>query len=133
MLFAISMGFLTAIVILIVQARLDLRKFMGYPATMDCLVTLLIAWLLHGTFAGMTAAAFGGLFYSIIITIIRRTYGYKTLTFKGWVTHDAEPYSKAKNMCNLTTLFGDKLCSQTNSYLPLKLFIVGLCAVPFVI
>lgn len=84
MLEAAMIGLISAIVVLIIQARLDLRKFMGYPALMDAVVTLLIAWVLYGTFAGMTAAAFGGLFYSLMITLIRRYYGVQE-TNSSWL------------------------------------------------
>ena len=96
--FAITIGILSAIVILIVMARLGLRKFMGYPAIMDVLVTIFLAALLHGTYAGMTAAVIGGLFFSLMITVIRRCYGYTRLTRTGWKYYEGEYYTRTKNV-----------------------------------
>ena len=85
MLFAMGTGILMAFTILIVMCRLGLRKFMGYPAILDATVVFLLGFLLHGTFGGITAAISGGLFFSLMITVIRRFYGYSRLTRRGWV------------------------------------------------
>lgn len=90
MMFAAGIGILSAIVLLIVMARLGIRKFMGYPAVLDVVVTLTLAWLLHGTYVGMTAAIIGGLFFSLMITIIRKTLGYQRLTTRGWVSSQGD-------------------------------------------
>lgn len=87
-LFAIAIGILSALVVLIVLARMDIKKFMGYPAIMDVLVTVILVIMLHGTYVGMVAAIIGGLVFSGAITIIRKVYGYRLLTRKGWVTYD---------------------------------------------
>lgn len=79
MIFAIFIGILSALVVLIAMARMDIRKFMGYPATMDILVTVLLIAMLHGSYVGMVAAVIGGLVFSALITVIRKTYGYKRL------------------------------------------------------
>lgn len=84
MLFAMGTGVLMAISLLIVMARLGLRKFMGYPAVLDFVVVVVLGWLLHGTFGGMTAAITGGLFFSLMITLIRKYYGWSKLTANGW-------------------------------------------------
>lgn len=84
MLFAMGTGILMAFTILIVMARLGLRKFMGYPAILDAIVVLLLGWLLHGTFGGITAAITGGLFFSLMITVVRKYYGYSRFTRRGW-------------------------------------------------
>jgi len=84
MLFAMGTGILMSFTLLIVMARLGLRKFMGYPAILDAAVVLLLGWLLHGTFGGIAAAITGGLFFSVMITVIRKYYGYSRFTYKGW-------------------------------------------------
>ena len=85
MLFAILTGILMSITLLIVMARIGIRKFMGYPAILDIAIVVALAMLLHGTLGGITAAISGGLFLSLVITIIRIVYGYERLTFRGWV------------------------------------------------
>jgi hypothetical protein len=97
MIFAMAMGILSAFVVLIVMARIGLKKFMGYPAFMDAGVTVLLAWLLHGSYVGMVAAIIGGLVFSGMITVIRRMYGYSKLERRGlklvWVDHYSPAYT----------------------------------------
>lgn len=88
--YAIGIGIVTTLLILIVLSRMDIRKFMGYPATLDITVTVAMAWLLHGSVTGLVAAAIGGLLFSVLITGVRNVYGYKTLTRKGWVYHQGK-------------------------------------------
>lgn len=89
--FAVVIGVLSAIVVLIVMSRINLKRFMGYPATLDATVTVFLAWLLHGSYVGMVAAIVGGLFFSCLITVIRYTYGYSVLERQGcklkWVEY----------------------------------------------
>jgi hypothetical protein len=90
MFFACAVGVLSAITVMVVMARIDLKKFMGYPAIMDCFVTALLAILLYGTYTGIVAAIVGGLFFSFIVSIVRRVYGYKRLERKGFKWHWVE-------------------------------------------
>ena len=121
MLAAMSTGILMAITIFIVMARIgNIRKWMGYPAFLDAGVVLLLALLLHGTFGGMAAAISGGLFFSLMITVIRRYYGYAKFTRRGWVvvSYGALPPNNE----------GDSLCLTLKSKLlkPWPLCIAGL-------
>lgn len=121
MLFAMGTGILSAFTILIVLYRLGLRKFMGYPAILDAAVVFLLAFLLHGTFGGITAAITGGLFFSLAITVIRKYYGYSRYSIRQrqWVT----TYGELSQLIN-----GDKKCSFPNLKLSKRwpLYIVGL-------
>lgn len=94
--YAVAIGIVTTILFLIVLARMDIRKFMGYPAALDAVVTVSMAWLLHGSVTGLVAAAIGGLLFSVLITVIRNMYGYKRLTRKGWVTYEGRWTKAAK-------------------------------------
>jgi hypothetical protein len=66
---------------------------MGYPAITDVGVTLILSIFLYGTYVGVVAAIIGGLFFSGMVTVIRRAYGYKKLERKGiklvWVEYPA--------------------------------------------
>lgn len=77
--FAILVGILSAIAVIVVMARISLKKFMGYPVITDICVTLFLACLLAGTFAGITAALVGGLVFSALITVIRKLLGYQRI------------------------------------------------------
>lgn len=121
MFFAMGTGILMSFTILIVMARLGLRKFMGYPAILDATVVLLLGALLHGTFGGVTAAISGGLFFSLMITVIRRLYGYEKLTRRGWVvvSHGAL-FTQLQEGTNVCHIWKSKLLK------PLPLSIAGL-------
>ena len=121
MFFAMGTGILMSFTILIVMFRLGIRKFMGYPALLDATIVFLLGFLLHGTFGGITAAITGGLFFSLMITVIRRFYGYSRLTRRGWVV-----VSKGALFTNVTE--GENPCLILKSKLlkPWPLFIVGL-------
>lgn len=78
----VMVGFLAAIAVIVVLMRMDLKKFLGYPVMMDIVVTLILSYLLYGTFGGMVSAIIAGLFFSLFLTLLRRLYGYKRLTLK---------------------------------------------------
>lgn len=82
--FAIVVGVLSAIAILVVMFRLGIRKFLGYPVLCDIVGTLILCVILYGTILGMIAAIVGGLVLSAAITLLRKTIGYERLTLKGW-------------------------------------------------
>lgn len=95
-------GILSSLTILIVMWRIDLKKFMGYPAVLDATVTLALIAALHGTLGGISAGIVGGMFFSLMITVIRACYGYDRLQRIGWKlawvntppTHDIAGYFK---------------------------------------
>lgn len=84
MIFAVIIGLLSAVVLIIVMSRFGLKYFMGYPAVLDIIATVLLMLMLHGTYVGMVAAVMGGLFISGFISVIRRCMGYARLTRVGY-------------------------------------------------
>lgn len=84
MIFAIIIGLLSAVVLIIVMSRFGIKYFMGYPAVLDIVATILLMLMLHGTYVGMVAAVMGGLFISGFISVIRRVMGYARLTRVGY-------------------------------------------------
>ena len=84
--FIVLSGMLSAVAIVIVMCRLDMKKFAGYPAICDTAVTLGLGFILYGTWSGMVAAIVGGLTFSLMLTIYRYCFGYKRMTIKGWKT-----------------------------------------------
>lgn len=102
-------GVLSSLTILIVMWRIDLKKFMGYPAMLDAGVTLALVWALHGTLGGISAGIVGGMFFSLMITLIRQCYGYSRLQRQGlrlvWHTtppkHDLIGFVKKPKMPKL--------------------------------
>lgn len=80
----IILGILSALTVLIVMWRVNLKLFLGYPAIMDVLVTLALLWALSGTLGGMAAGVIGGLFFSLAITLLRKYHGYSKLGWDTW-------------------------------------------------
>lgn len=85
-------GILSAFAVLVVMARMNLKRFMGYPVACDIVVTLLLTLILMGSFSGMVAAIIGGLAFSGLVTLYRRLFGYERLVRTGfklqWVRYD---------------------------------------------
>jgi hypothetical protein len=72
-------GFLTAIGIIWLMCRFDLRKIAGYAAQVDITISAGLAFIFVGTYAGMVTGILAGVFVSLFLTIIRRAAGYKRL------------------------------------------------------
>ena len=78
----ILVGAMTVIGVLLMLARLNIKRFLGYPNTVDILFTLLMLWMFAGTFSGMVAAGFASLFMSIILWVLRSTLGAERLAVR---------------------------------------------------
>ena len=85
MLTYLFMGVLSAIALLIIMARLDIRKFVGYPIIVDVLGSFLFAVLFAGTLTGIMVAMVAALSLSAFIWLTRFFMGYKRFTKRnGW-------------------------------------------------
>lgn len=65
----------TVVAILIMMARMNLKRWLGYPNATDVFVTLSLTVLMHDTFSGMVVAAFASLFLSITLWVLRSSIG----------------------------------------------------------
>lgn len=82
----IVLGLLSALSIFVVMCRINVRRFMGYPALVDVATCIGLGWALHGSFGGMVAAITGSLFFSSFIWVFRKIWGYERFKGKrGWV------------------------------------------------
>ncbi len=88
MTFVILTGVLSAVAVIVIMSRIGMKKFAGYPALCDAAVTMLLAYLLFGTWSGMVAAIIGGLTFSVFLTIYRNLFGFSKLTKEGWKDFD---------------------------------------------
>lgn len=85
MLIAIFMGLLSAIALIVIMARLNIRKFMGYPVLVDITGTILFCILFAGTLTGMMVAVIAGLTLSLMVYIVRQLLGFERYNRKqGW-------------------------------------------------
>ena len=77
-------GLISAMAFLFLLLKLDIKKVLAFDVWIDLGVTAALAMLFYGTFSGMFAAAVGGAFFSIVLYVIKKTIGYKKLTWRGW-------------------------------------------------
>lgn len=86
LLLSIGMGITSAITFLILLARINLTRFMGYPILVDVLGTVTFVAIFHGTLTGMLCAVIAGLSLSGAIAALRYFRGYERWHIKqGWV------------------------------------------------
>lgn len=73
---------MTVIGLLIMMARLHLRRFLGYPNAVDIGATVVFAMLFHGSFAGMVVVGFASLMLSMALWALRSSIGAERLAVK---------------------------------------------------
>lgn len=82
------------VALILLLARLDLRKFLGYSAIVDVCFTVLMFMMFMGTFSGIVAGAFAGLFMTLLLYMLKAVLGYKKLERRGlklvWVQYPAK-------------------------------------------
>lgn len=80
-LFVVAIMAVTALVIMF--ARINLRRFLGYPNCVDVFATLIFVMLFHGTFSGMVVAGFASLTLSMLLWAMRSGIGCERLAWGG--------------------------------------------------
>lgn len=73
-----------AVALILMLARLDLRKFLGYSVIVDVAFTILMFMMFMGTFSGIVAGAFSGLFMTLLLYMLKAVLGYKRLERRGF-------------------------------------------------
>lgn len=85
MLVAIFMGFFTVVAFIVILARFNLTKVMGYPTLVDIGGSVLFALIFAGTLTGMLVAVIAGLLLTMFTWAYRWVFGYKRYDRKqGW-------------------------------------------------
>lgn len=101
MLGMILAAFVLVITMLLTMARLDLRKFLGYAAVIDVAFTILMFAMFAGSYSGIVAGAFAGLFMTACLYVLRYSMGYKKLRMglKGpyWKLYEPKAKRDASN------------------------------------
>jgi xanthine/uracil permease len=72
-------GLMTVVCILMMMARTDLLKWLGYSNVVDVAFTVIMIILFHDTFSGVVSASFAGVFMSGMLWTLRSVLGYKKL------------------------------------------------------
>lgn len=141
----VLLGFLVALSLVALILRLGPATCFGYGAALDLAAMGLLALLFHGTFAGMTVALIGGLFFSLAIYVWRRERGYRTWSpTRGWIVVEPDPLPRppklhgrlalvklwAMTYCAVTTLLLMMVGSVTGVGVALAAPLVLVMAVP---
>lgn len=72
------LGIILAAACLVTILRvIPFRRMLGWATPIDVGFTALLVWLFHGTLAGMTGAAVGGLALGVVLTLGRWLCGYQ--------------------------------------------------------
>jgi len=72
-------GLLTAIGVIWIMCRMNLKRIAGYALAWDVGITALLVFLFIGTYAGMVTGMLAGVIISIFLTIIKKTAGAERL------------------------------------------------------
>ena len=72
-------GLLTAIGVIWILCRMNLRRVAGYALAVDVGITALLTFLFIGTYAGMVTGMLAGVIVSLFLTIVKKTAGAERL------------------------------------------------------
>lgn len=86
-------GVITALSVLFLLCKFDIKKVCGYDWLFDIIFTITVAIIFSGTYSGMVVAMVADLCLAAMLLILKRTIGYKKLTRRGWVEY--APATKA--------------------------------------
>jgi len=84
MLFYLIAGVASAVAILFMLAKLDMKKVLCFDIAVDIGASIALIVMFAGTFAGMMAAILGGAIISIVLFILKKTIGYEKPIRKGF-------------------------------------------------
>lgn len=77
MIFYIIAGVFSALAILFLLAKFDMKKVLWLDIPIDIASTVLLVVMFAGTFAGMMAAVIGGCIISVTLYTLKKLNGYK--------------------------------------------------------
>ena len=72
-------GLLTAIGVIWILSRMNLKRVAGYALAWDVGLTALLTFLFIGTYAGMVTGMLAGVIISLFLTIVKKTAGAERL------------------------------------------------------
>ena len=73
-------GLLTAIGVIWILSRMNLKRIAGYALFWDVSLTAGLTFLFIGTYAGMVTGMLAGLIISVFLTGVRKTVGAERIT-----------------------------------------------------
>ena len=72
-------GVMIVLTILVMMARSNIRRWLGYANFVDILFTIIMIYLFHDTFSGIVSASFAGVFMSVMLSVLKASLGYEKL------------------------------------------------------
>ena len=75
----LTIGIISALGLLLLALKIAGRKVIGMDVWFDIGITITLMIMFAGTFSGMAAAMFGGLFVTILLFIMKKTMVHETL------------------------------------------------------
>jgi hypothetical protein len=84
---------LTAIGVIWILSRMNLRRVAGYALFWDVSIFALLTWLFIGTYAGMVTGMAAGVVVSLFLTGVRNTAGAERLAL---IRHDDEVVARVR-------------------------------------
>lgn len=72
-------GILTAIGVIWILSRMNLKRVAGYALVWDVSLTALLTWMFIGTYAGMVTGMAAGVLISAFLTIVKKKIGAERL------------------------------------------------------
>jgi len=72
-------GLLTAIGVIWIMCRMNLKRVAGYALVWDVVITAGLTFLFIGTYAGMVTGILAGVIVSLFLTVVRKTAGAERL------------------------------------------------------
>lgn len=73
----IAYGAISAVGILFLLFKLDIRKVLYFDLVTDITATVALIIMFAGTFSGMLSAMTGGAIISVVLFFLKKTIGYK--------------------------------------------------------
>ncbi|OUU63387.1 MAG: hypothetical protein CBC24_09125 [Candidatus Pelagibacter sp. TMED64] len=90
MVFYILTGIFSALAILFLLFKFNIKKVLAFDIAVDIASSFLLVVLFAGTFAGMMSAVIGGAIISIVLYVLKKIRGYEKPIRKGlrvvWVS-----------------------------------------------
>lgn len=82
----------SAVALLALLLKLNIRRCLGYDAAIDIICTIILISAFQGTVTGMAAAMFAGVFISLVLLIIKMCIGYERIKYENhrfhWVRYE---------------------------------------------
>ena len=75
-------GLLTALGVIWILSRMNLKRVAGYALAWDVSITALLTFIFIGTYAGMVTGMFAGLIVSMFLTGVKKTMGAERLALQ---------------------------------------------------